>query len=78
MQVERPNQPELSPEEQAQLTHLRKLVQAALADGKISQDEIAGIRAFIHADGKVTIAELTTIRATVKECLGDAALEYDW
>ncbi len=78
MQVERPNNSNLTTEEEQQLAKLRKMVQEALADGKVSQAEISNIRSFIHADGKVTVEELQTIRETVRECLGDAALEYDW
>jgi len=78
MKIERPNQRDLTPEEQAQLAKLKQLVQDALADGKISPNEMAGIRSFIHSDGKVTIEELQTIRDTVRDCLGDAVLEYDW
>lgn len=78
MKIERPNQRELTPEEQASLERLRKLIQKALADGKLSQEEMQSIRDFIHADRKVTVEELQTFRATVRELLGDAALEYDW
>ena len=78
MEIERSSQHELTPEEQAHLKKLRELVQAALADGKLSESEIQQIRALIHADRQVTVEELETIRTTAKELLGDAFLEYDW
>jgi uncharacterized membrane protein YebE (DUF533 family) len=78
MKVERPNQRDLTPEEQAHLAKLRQMVEAALADGKISQDEIQNIRAYIHADRKVTVDELRTINTTIRDLLGDGNLEYDW
>jgi len=78
MKVERPNQQDLSPQEQAHLAKLKQIVEAALADGKISPDKIQTIRAYIHADHKVTVDELRTINATFRELLGDRILEYDW
>jgi uncharacterized membrane protein YebE (DUF533 family) len=78
MKVERPNQKDLTPEEQAHLAKLKQMVEAALADGKVSQAEIQTIRAYIHADHKVTVDELRTIHDTIQELLGEGALEYDW
>jgi hypothetical protein len=78
MQVDRPNAPELTPEEQQQLIKLRELVEQALADGKLSKGEIEGIRAQLLADGKVTPEELRTIREATRKMLGDAAIEYEW
>ncbi|RZM77861.1 hypothetical protein [Leptolyngbya iicbica] len=78
MEIERSGQHELSAEEQAHLKKLRQLVESALADGKFSEAELQSVRAMIHADNQVTPEELRTIRSTVREMLGDAALEYDW
>ncbi|NEQ45248.1 MAG: hypothetical protein F6K00_17475 [Leptolyngbya sp. SIOISBB] len=78
MQIERSDQHDLSPEEQAHLAKLKALVEAALADGKVSSAEIQAVRELIHADHKVTPEELQTIRSTMRSMLGDAALEYDW
>jgi uncharacterized membrane protein YebE (DUF533 family) len=78
VKVERPNQRDLTPEEQAHLATLKQMVEAAMADGKISRDEIQDIRAYIHSDHKVTVDELRTINTTIREQLGEAALEYDW
>ncbi|TVP64479.1 MAG: hypothetical protein EA342_16340 [Leptolyngbya sp. LCM1.Bin17] len=78
MKVEYPDDRQLSPEEASHLEQLKKLVQDALADGKLSQAEWQTIQALIYADHKVTVAELVTVRETIRESLGDAALEYDW
>jgi uncharacterized tellurite resistance protein B-like protein len=78
MKIERSNQQELTPEEQAHLAKLRKLVEEALADGKVSEAELQAVRALIHADQKVTVEELNTITDTIREVLGDAYMEYDW
>jgi uncharacterized tellurite resistance protein B-like protein len=78
MKIERSNQQELTPEEQAHLEKIQKVVEAALADGKISRDEIQAVRALIHADKKVTVEELNTINDTIRDVLGDTYMEYDW
>jgi uncharacterized membrane protein YebE (DUF533 family) len=78
MQVERPNQPDLTPEEQAHLAKLKQMVEAALADGRLSQNELQAIKTYINADHKVTVDELQTIKTTVRELLGEAALEFNW
>lgn len=78
MKVERPNQRDLTPEEQAHLAKLKQMVEAALADGKVSQAEMQDIRAYIHADRKVTVDELRTINTTIRDLLGEGSLEYNW
>jgi len=78
MKIERSNQQELTPEEQTHLAKLRKLVEEALADGKVSKAELQSVRALIHVDQKVTVEELNTINDTVRAVLGDAYVEYDW
>ena len=78
MKIERPNAVDLTPEELAHLSQLRQLIQRALADGKLSKAEMQSIQALIQADSQVTVAELTTVRETIRQALGDAALEYDW
>ena len=78
MQVERPNQQDLTQEEQAHLAKLRQMVEDALADGRLSQNELQGIKTFINADHKVTVDELRTIKTTVRELLGEGTIEFDW
>jgi uncharacterized tellurite resistance protein B-like protein len=78
MNIERPNAIDISPEELAHLDQLRQLIQLALADGRLSKGEMQSIQALIEADHRVTVAELTTVRETIRQVLGDAALEYEW
>jgi hypothetical protein len=78
MKVERPNHRELTPEELAHLEKLRRLVQTALADGKLSKDETQRIWAAIYADQKVTVEELQIRKQTIQEVIGETILEYDW
>lgn len=75
MKVERLNQKPLTPQEQSDLEKLRKLVENVLADGRVSGGEMQSIRAFLHADHKVTVEELQMIRRTVQETLGASSLE---
>lgn len=78
MQIERPNAVDPSPDELAHLDQLRQLIQLALADGRLSKTEMQSIQALMQADNRVTVAELTTVRETIRQVLGDAALEYEW
>ncbi|ASC72468.1 hypothetical protein XM38_034250 [Halomicronema hongdechloris C2206] len=78
MKIDRPGAPELTPEEQHHLNELKRLVQQAVADGRLSRDESDRIRRAIHADGKVTFEELQMIRETIHTALGSADLEIDW
>lgn len=78
MKIERAGQHSLTPEEQHHLEQLRQRVRAALADGKVSASELEDLNRFIQADHEVTPEELQTIRETIREILGSAALEYDW
>jgi uncharacterized tellurite resistance protein B-like protein len=78
MKIERPHAVDLTPDEVAHLDQLRQLIQLALADGRLSKAEMQSIQALMQADQRVTVAELTTVRETIRQVLGDAALEYDW
>jgi Cu2+-containing amine oxidase len=78
MKIERPNHKDLTPDELAHLEKLQETVRQAMVDGRLSQDEMQRIQALMHADNKVTVDELRTVRQTIRESLGDASLEYDW
>jgi uncharacterized membrane protein YebE (DUF533 family) len=45
MKVERPNAPELTPEEKQELERLKGIIESAIADGVISNSEYENIRA---------------------------------
>lgn len=78
MQIERANAAEPSRAELEHLEKLRTLLGNALANGKLSKDEMQSIQALIDEDHRVTVAELTILHETLRQVLGDAALEYDW
>ncbi|MBE9137398.1 hypothetical protein IQ254_09280 [Nodosilinea sp. LEGE 07088] len=78
MHIERNESQKLSEADLAHLEQLRNLVRHALADGKLSQSELEDIKTLLYADHRVTVDELVTLRTTIRQVLGDAALEYDW
>lgn len=45
MKVEHPNSQKLTPEESQELAKLRDLIEKAIADGVVTQDEVSSIRA---------------------------------
>ncbi|MBW4485639.1 MAG: hypothetical protein KME14_24170 [Tildeniella torsiva UHER 1998/13D] len=78
MQIERANAPEPSQAELEHLEQLRTLVAHALANGKLSRAEMQSIQTLMQEDHRVTVEELTVLHKTLRQVLGDAALEYEW
>ncbi|MEO0538331.1 MAG: hypothetical protein AAF215_31275 [Cyanobacteria bacterium P01_A01_bin.123] len=78
MEIERSNAKALTPEETQHLEKLKAVVEAALADGVLNEDEIAHIKSIIWADGKVTYEELRTFHETIKSFMGDELPSFDW
>lgn len=66
-----------SQEDAEHLKRLRRLVEAAIADGKLSNTEMNDIRAALFADGKLTLAEMEVVRDTMKAHLGEKPLEFE-
>ncbi|MGE5657111.1 MAG: hypothetical protein ACM37W_10880 [Actinomycetota bacterium] len=78
MQVSRPNAKELSPQELQDLAKLKGLIERAVADGKISKQELEDIQAQTFADGKVLVEELDLYRKLVTEKIERGELEYEF
>jgi hypothetical protein len=78
MKVEHPNAPKPSPEDIRALEQLKITIERAIADGKLSRQEIDRIKANMSADGKVTFDELELYRTLVQEKINQGQLEYDW
>lgn len=78
MEIERPNQRALTPEEQKELDHLRTVIEQAIADGVISRSERDRIASVMRTDGKVTFEELTLVRTLIHEkaARGELVLDY--
>ena len=55
MEISRPNQVELTAEEQQELEKLRAIIEQASVDGVITQGERERIALAMRSDGKVTL-----------------------
>ncbi len=78
MEISRPNQRELTAEEQQELEKLRKIIEQATADGVITQGERDRITAAMRADGKVTFEELLLVRTLIHEKVAKEGLVFDY
>jgi replication initiation and membrane attachment protein DnaB len=78
MEIERPNQRELTVEEQQEFEKFKQVIERATADGVITRGERDQIAAAMRADGKVTIEELALIRTLIQEKVasGELVLGY--
>lgn len=78
MEVTRPNATEPTPAELMDLDKLKLVIERAIADCKLSEDELRQIKAIVWADGKVTPQELNLISEMVSEKLRNGELEWVW
>ncbi len=78
MEVTRPNVAEPTAEELLDLEKLKRVIERAIADYKLTEDELCQIKAIAWADGKVTPQELNLISEMVTQKLRDGELEWVW
>lgn len=78
MEVTRPNLAEPTAEELLDLEKLKQVIDRAIADGKLTEDEICQMKAIAWADGKVTPQELNLMSAIVGQKLRNGELEWVW
>lgn len=78
MQIERPNEQELTPEEQRELERLRAIIEQAIADGIITKGERDRISGAMRSDGKVTRQELELVRTLITEKVNAGELTLDY
>ncbi|NCQ85734.1 MAG: hypothetical protein GPJ00_15040 [Microcystis aeruginosa W13-18] len=78
MEISRPNQAELTAEEQQELEKLRAIIEQASVDGVITQGERERITLAMRSDGKVTLEELELVRTLITEKVtkGELVLDY--
>jgi uncharacterized membrane protein YebE (DUF533 family) len=78
MEISRPNQAELTTEEQQELEKLRAIIEQASVDGVITQGERERIALAMRSDGKVTLEELELVRTLITEKVtkGELVLDY--
>lgn len=69
---------ELTSAEANELQQLRSLIEKAVADGRLTADEMARIRTVARADCKITFAELELYRTLIQEKIQRGELIKDW
>ncbi len=78
MEISRPNQVELTAEEQQELEKLRAIIEQASVDGVITQGERERIALTMRSDGKVTLEELELVRTLITEKVSKGELVLDY
>lgn len=78
MEMTRPDQPELTAEEQQELEKLRKIIEKASADGVITKGERDRVAVAMRSDGKVTCEELNLVRTLIHEKVAKGELVLDY
>jgi uncharacterized membrane protein YebE (DUF533 family) len=78
MLVSRSSAKQPTPEETRQLEKLQVQIERAVADGKISKQEMEDIKRAIWADGKVTVEELELYRILVTDRIVAGEVEYEF
>lgn len=61
--------------------HLEKLkstIERAIADGKLTAQEMQTIKAIIWSNGKVSAEELDLVRELIHEKVANGEVVYDW
>ncbi|WP_448561734.1 hypothetical protein [Trichothermofontia sp.] len=77
MEISRPNAPVPTPEELEDLDKLKAVIDRAVADGKITQGELAQIRQVVTHDGKITPQEVKLYRTLIIEKINTGELAWD-
>ncbi|MEG4215689.1 hypothetical protein QUA27_09205 [Microcoleus sp. Pol14C6] len=78
MLVSRSSDKQPTTEETRQLEKLQVQIERAVADGKISKQEMEDIKRTIWADGKVSVEELELYRIFVTDRIVAGELEYEF
>lgn len=78
MQVEHFPHEELSPNEIEQLEILKRVIETAISDGKLSHNELEHIKHIAFTNQKLLAAELQLYSKLVLEKIDQGELEYEW
>lgn len=76
MEIKRPGAKLPTPAELQDLEKLKALIERAIADGKLTGDEMAMIRAAMWADRVVSPEELELVRTLISEKIRSGELEW--
>lgn len=60
------------------LEKLRSVIEQAIADGKVTAQEMQTIKAIIWSNGNVSAEELDLVRELIHEKVASGELVYDW
>ena len=60
------------------LEKLRHVIEQAIADGKVTAQEMQRIKAIIWSNGNVSAEELDLVRELIHEKVANGELVYDW
>ncbi len=78
MKMERPNAKPLSPEELEDLEKLRVILERAIADGCVTEDEMNAIKACFSADGKVLFEEIELCQQLIWDKIDRGEIQHGW
>ena len=78
MLIEHPNHTELTAADLQSLNKLKSVIDSAIADGKVSKQDMELINHAIYADGKVLVEEMTLLRQLVRDQLDSGLLAYEY
>jgi uncharacterized membrane protein YebE (DUF533 family) len=78
MESEFRNEPARPVEDTKHLEKLRSVIERAIADGKLTAQEMQTIKAIIWSNGKVSPEELDLVRELIHEKVAKGELVYDW
>lgn len=65
-------------EDTKHLEKLRSVIERAIADGKVTAQEMQAIKKIIWSNGKVSPEELDLVRELIHEKVANGELVYDW
>jgi tellurite resistance protein len=78
METEYSNEPARPLEDVKHLEKLRNTIERAIADGKLTAQEMQTIKAVIWSNGKVSAEELDLVRELIHEKVASGEVVYDW
>ncbi|MBW4692054.1 MAG: TerB family tellurite resistance protein [Lyngbya sp. HA4199-MV5] len=76
--MENRHEPVSAPEDAKHLEKLRSVIERAIADGKVTAQEMQAIKTIIWSNGKVSPEELDLVRELIHEKVASGELVYDW
>jgi hypothetical protein len=78
MEVEHFSTEELLPEDIKQLEKLKRIIEAAVSDGRLSHDELEHIKRIAFAHKKIISEGLKLYSKLILEKIEQGELEYEW